>query len=85
MKFPRVEVEWDDARVKGGWRGLKEYRSYGLVRCRAIGYVIRRDRKVLTLVQQIGLKREDDGEQDVSDGIIIPASCVKRIHRLVEK
>lgn len=80
----RVEVEWVDAATTGGWREKRFYAAREPKLVRTMGYVARRDRKAVVLVQSMG-KNEDRYEGDMSDSMVVPAECVRRIRRLKER
>lgn len=74
--IPKVEITWDDACTSGKWRSLKDYQSIDLMECKAIGYLTKKTKKLVQVVQQIS----DEGL--CSDSVTLPASCVKKIRRL---
>lgn len=76
-KMSLVEVVWDDAATSGRWLSLKTYiEDRGIVECRAVGYLTKKNAREIQVVQQISK------EGDVSDSVTIPRSCVRRIRRL---
>ena len=74
-KLPIVEIVWDDANVRGGWRTRGAYRKQELASCRTVGYLLKKTGVLLTVVQS-------QHEENVSDSVTIPWSCVKSITRL---
>ena len=72
-----VEVEWWDARSFGGWSSPAEYAKKGIALCRTVGYLLRRNKREIVVVQNVG-----DTTGNVSDATAIPTCCVKRVRRL---
>ena len=75
-KLQLVEVEWTDAQIGGGWNTRERYADKGIAKCRTAGYLLVRDKRSITIMQNVC----DDGT--VSDSMTIPAGCVKRVRRL---
>jgi hypothetical protein len=71
-----VEVEWRDAHSDGGWASRDEYEACTASVVRSVGYVLKRGREALTLVQS------QDQSGEVCDSITIPLGCVRRVRRL---
>ena len=76
---PIVEVEWDDAAVKGRWLDKASYMAEVPVRCRTSGYLLKSDNRCVVIVQSQG----DSG--DVADSMAIPRGCVRRVSRLLAR
>ena len=76
-KLPKVEVIWHDAATCGGWRSLKRYQDEeSLIECRAVGYMTKKNKKEVQVVQQISKPGS------ASDAVTIPIHSVKKIKRL---
>jgi len=75
--MPKVEIVWIDSCTSGRWRTLDDYQdNEGLVECHSIGYMTKKNKKEVQVVQQISR------EARVADSITIPRSCIKKIRRL---
>ena len=73
-----VEIEWDDASTsKLGWEDIAVYRAEEVVACRSVGYLIRKDKRQVVIVQtQVG------NQTGVMREIAIPRGMVKRMTTL---
>jgi hypothetical protein len=81
LKPQLVEVDWIDSCAHSGWRSFVDARDDSLPSsCRSIGYMLRRDAKVLVLAQSIDAT--DEGDERFADVLAIPAAVVRRVRRL---
>lgn len=71
-----IEVEWDDAAVKGKWCGMATYEECEPCRCRTVGYLLKADQRRVVIIQN----QSRDG--DVSDSMTIPRGCVRKMRKL---
>jgi len=74
-KLPIVEIVWADANVSGGWRSREEYEKAELSVGLTVGYLLTKNRSIVTVVQSQAGSR-------VSDSITIPRCTIKSIMRL---
>lgn len=79
--LPRVEVDWIDSYVTGGWRSISSYiedtDDQPLVQ--SCGYMILNTKKKIKLIQSF-----TESNQQSSDSITIPKGCVIKITYLKE-
>lgn len=74
----RVEVEWRDSHAMGGWHTPENYlKDRHIGPCRSIGYVLRADDRMVTLIQSQG---KTSGA--VADSITIPKENIIRMKRV---
>jgi hypothetical protein len=73
---PLVEVEWDDACGRTGWRPAEEYARENGVRTRSVGYRVRNDRDAVVLLQSQAMNG------NYNDSIVIPRSMVRKVRVL---
>ena len=70
-----VEVNWVDANGNDGWVSLKRAQTHNLAPTNSIGYIIKKNKRQITIAQSIS--------GDAVDMILsIPASCIKSIKEL---
>lgn len=77
MKPKLVLVDWEDSNVHGGWNSIEHYADCQPSKCRTVGWVAKKDRHSITVVQSLSAN-------EVSDGMTIPRGCVKSIKYLEE-
>lgn len=70
-----VKVDWIDSATEGGWQ-KKCKTSGGVCTCYSVGFVIRRNKRELTLAQS----KSEFG--NIAEVISIPTSCIKSIKQL---
>ena len=76
-RYKRVEVIWEDSSfTQFGWTTPKESRRSKIMICRTIGYLTRKSKKKLVVVNSICTNGM------VSDSTVIPRACVKKIKRM---
>ena len=75
-RLKAVEVDWIDSATRKGWGSAADHRGSGPMRCRTTGYLLKRDKHSVVLVQNT------DADGHVGDSMTIPASCVKKVWRL---
>ncbi len=73
IKFPIVEVYWDDICTAGGWRSTRRNRP---VKCFSVGYLTYQDAKTVTVSGSF------NECVDYSDLTSIPRGCITKIKRL---
>ena len=79
-KYPKVEVDWQDAFSRYGWKDkaeLCEMAEQGLA-CKSAGYLVWKDKKYVIVAH--GLSEGEDG--DYQDLLAIPRGMVRSIHRI---
>ena len=76
-----VEVRWRDATAYNGWMTGGEARRAGAAQCLSIGYLVRRSKRRLTLVQtqSVGSMTFEDR---INGLFVIPRAWVSRVRRL---
>lgn len=70
-----VKVDWLDSSMEHGWQRPNKD-SGGVTPCQSVGYIIRKNKREITLAQSKG------NTGNVSELISIPMSCVKEIKTL---
>ena len=76
MKPYRAEVEWVDTCSHSGWQDPDFVLSEAApVRVASMGYVVKKDKDAIVLVQTIG-------PQMMAEAMAIPMAIVKRVRRL---
>jgi hypothetical protein len=87
MPWPKpmalVEVTWVDSHASGGWRSDAEWTKHldpdeSPLTCRSAGYLYRRDRRVVVLMQS------QSASGQLSDAMQIPTPAVLSV-RVVER
>lgn len=80
-KYPIVLVEWKDAAtIKENWHEIKKDIQEAST-CMSVGYMVAKNKNVLTLYAHIGL--EDDWSSECGKGnMIIPTKMVRSIKYL---
>ena len=73
-RFPIYEVEWLDSAHTPGWRA--ESTDYGTSICLTVGYLLHRDRAMVSLVQS------QSQHGSVAEIISIPRVAVRSMKRL---
>lgn len=80
MSLPKLKgpvvVDWIDSCSSGRWNDISVYQQIDPLVCKSTGWVVRSDKKVMTLVQSIGKNGT------MADSITIPRVCIKRVRRL---
>lgn len=72
-----TEVEWDDANSNARWQDLGEMKNnHHVALCKSVGYLLKRDKKEILLVQTQA--PEGDGAGVIS----IPIGFVRRVRRI---
>ena len=77
VKPRMVEIEWVDSATTRGWNSPGQFVESPLAHCRTVGYLLKRTKKYVVVVQSLG-----DDTHNAGEGLGIPASCVKRLRRL---
>ena len=75
-KPPIVEVEWYDACSNHGWYDTNTLKKLELVVMWTVGYMLRRNRRVIVLAQAVS------DYAKYSELWIVPMATVKRVRRL---
>ncbi len=71
-----VQVDWQDAAGRSGWRDIEDYEDMTPVNCRSVGFLVKRNRKEVV----IGLTQcEDDS---LNQCIVIPVSWILKMRIL---
>jgi hypothetical protein len=76
--MPIVEVEWVDSSGYSGWQDAEDAQKNIQTECRSSGYLLRKDKKSVSLVQNVS----DIGHVDMV--MAIPRVAIKSI-RILEK
>jgi hypothetical protein len=76
MKHKIVEITWEDIASHQGWSPLSEHLAAGTALCFSVGYLIRKDKKQVTILQSVC----QDG--DVTESLCIPRAVIQRIRIL---
>ena len=80
-RLPLVEVEWIDSGTTKGWRALDYYKDEKPLECRTAGYLVRRDKRVIVIVQSQNFN--DDGTlNQLGESMTIPRICVTHLRFL---
>jgi hypothetical protein len=78
-KYPMVRVEWEDSSRVNGWMNLKELLGRRYMRCVTVGFLVRDDEGEVIVVANF------DGDEEwpeVSGGMVIPRSAVRKVEYL---
>jgi hypothetical protein len=76
-KLPLVKVVWHDAQSTGSWMSLAEARAESdLVEVETVGWLIRKDKRVTTVIQTI------NGAGGTGNLWSIPSSWINSVKRL---
>ncbi len=70
-----VKVDWIDSCTEHGWQRASK-NSGGLIRCTSVGYIVRKNKREITLAQS------KSSMGNVGELISIPMTCVKEIKTL---
>ena len=72
-----VRVQWVDSASEDGWQHKANVKHIGkLCLCESVGFLLRRNKGAITLVQSTG------SFDNVAASISIPMGCVKKITKL---
>jgi hypothetical protein len=77
-KFPPVEIIWNDAYSKNGWKcdqDIREMAQRGIV-CKSVGYLVRESKKYMVLAHGLS---EDNNFQDLFS---IPKGCIRSVRKI---
>lgn len=79
-----VEIEWEDSASDHGWMSTEEATGgRGTVACRSVGYLVRSDKDVVTVVQNRQNSELHAGVvYRVGEAMSIPKSVIRRIRVL---
>lgn len=82
-KYKIVIVKWDDSRQpQGHWRELSSFNDLDVAKCISVGFLIRKNKKVTVLAQNIADLNEEDMQ---GAGIIqIPTAAITKITTLAK-
>ena len=72
-----VEVEWVDSTSNDAWMSLGRHSKDTMIKCRSIGYLNRKDKKSVQILQSKG-----EGNNSAMGSLMIPKGCVIRIRKL---
>lgn len=72
-----VEVHWNDACSKQGWRDISDYVSHGTIPIVSVGYLLKKTSKVITLV----MNQADNHDVDLAMAIPVPWITKYRVLR----
>lgn len=79
-----VLIEWEDSRrPDGAWKHLGDSHAWEPVKCASVGWLVADDDQKKVLAPNMG-DIDDAGGMQISGEIVIPASCVLLITRLIE-
>ena len=78
-KLSVYQVDWMDSASRGKWGGYDEYREEEPLKVSSVGYLIKRNRTCVLLVQTFN---ETGG---LSDSIVIPRGCIQSIVKLTRE
>jgi hypothetical protein len=73
-KFDPIEIDWIDSTRHEGWT-LKKDIEYGEIECKAIGYFLHKDKKVIAICQ-------GTAKDEVLSILEIPLKAVKKVRRV---
>jgi hypothetical protein len=74
--YKRVEVEWIDSKgITGEWEFKDQLQPYRPVRCRTVGFVIRRTPKFITLA--MGMSKDQ-----IIGRFTIPSRSIVKVRKL---
>lgn len=73
QKLKVVKIEWVDSCSGDNWEGFKESEEHTIAKCESVGYLLRKDKEQVQIVQNIS----DNGH--LCAQIAIPRGCIKKI------
>lgn len=88
-----VSVYWDDSRQSAGdWCHVSKYRTYGVAKCRTVGWVIHVEPESISLAQSRGdydIEKPNSffpsiSDEQVSGITVIPSRCVTKVELLIK-
>ena len=76
----RVEVTWRDSTTRGGWAVEEEYKKFGCLTIKSVGFLLHRSKERILLLQS------QDGRakrlRQYSDGLAIPKGCIEKVEEI---
>ena len=76
--LPIVQVDWEDSTSQSPWGEVSEHLQHGALMCQTFGYLLKRTKQALVVVQNAALITTDELHH-VSNSMTIPMGCVKRV------
>lgn len=73
-QHPLVQVTWIDITSVTRWESLQHHQQQEPLDCVSVGYVIRSDKKQMTIAQTLCLSNGD-----VTESLVIPRSVIRNI------